>query len=310
MRKYPKVRTVGHRDLARLLTGHVVVQEKVDGSNLSFGVDPTGRPFIWSRTQELTPLAPVKMFAEAVEAINPLFNLLKRGTTLRCEYLQKPKHNVLAYDRVPKKHLVLYDLEIYNSEADVWVMQDSRALLESTALMLGIDVVPEFYRGTFPSDFGLPALVETWHNKESFLGGPKIEGVVIKNYEQTDERSGAPYLVGKSVRAEFKEEHTHKIRLDKPEPASSIGARYGGPARWRKTLQYLTEMGAITGSMEDMPALMHRVREDVATEEADSIRNALYKTYEKKVLGATTKGLAEWYKQVLEDEFTDGGSGI
>jgi hypothetical protein len=304
MKKYPKVRTVGHRDIANLLVGEVVVQEKVDGSNFSFGTTREGKLFAWSRTQELDLDKPDGMFAAAVEHVKECAPALKRGVICRCEYLQKPKHNVLAYDRVPKNHLVLYEIENVDAQGNVIQITD-RDSLELTAVGLGIDVVPELWRGEIGPD-AFPNLVKNWHLTDSFLGGQKVEGVVIKNFHQTDERSGATYLVGKVVRPEFKEVHKHQVKLDKPDPVSIIGARCGGPARWQKAVQALTEKGELTGSMEDIPKLMRYVQLDVATEEEDDIKEA----YRKNVLGCTTKGLPEWWKQKLAAEYTDGGAGI
>jgi hypothetical protein len=315
MKKYPKVRTVGHRDISNLLVGPVVVQEKVDGSNFSFGRGLNGKLFAWSRTQELDLEKPDGMFAAAADYIKSLDSYIPDcskdclGVIYRCEYLQKPKHNVLAYDRVPKNHLVLYEVEYLRAPDVIENLGMDRGLLDSVANMLQIDVIPEFWRGEIGPD-AFPNLVKNWHLTDSFLGGQKVEGVVIKNFNQTDERTGATYLVGKVVREEFKEVHKHQVKLDKPDPVSIIGARCGGPARWRKAEQALKERGELTGSMEDIPKLMRYVQLDVATEEEDDIKEALWKLYRKNVLGCTTKGLPEWWKQKLAAEYTDGGAGI
>jgi hypothetical protein len=272
---------------------------------------PNGDVFAWSRTQELRLSGAEKMFAPAIEHVKKIALRIGCGMIVRCEYLQKPKHNVLAYDRVPKNHLAIFQIDFFEGDLSGPESIYNHGLLKEYAELYEIDVVPQFFAGTLgdmPDTFA--EAVRGLHNLESFLGGPKIEGVVIKNFGQTDERTGATYLVGKVVREEFKEVHKHQVKLDKPDPVSIIGARCGGPARWQKAVQALTEKGELTGSMEDIPKLMRYVQLDVATEEEDAIKEALWKLYRKNVLGCTTKGLPEWWKQKLAAEYTDGGSGI
>src|SRR6267142_6345300 len=106
---YPKIYNLGHAAILDLLDGDVVVEEKVDGSQFSFGllydtrplVEPAFRLFFRSKEAIIEPEAPPKMFARGVEAVKAIAHLLTPGFVYRGEYLQKPKHNVLAYDRIP-----------------------------------------------------------------------------------------------------------------------------------------------------------------------------------------------------------------
>jgi hypothetical protein len=308
MNKYPKVRTVGHRDIADLLIGPVVVQEKVDGSNFSFGKDPDGNLFAWSRTQELDLAKPDGMFAPAVEHVKAIESRIGPGTIIRCEYLQRPKHNVLAYDRIPKNHLVLFQIDFFEHVLDGQESIYNHGLLTEYAEIYDIEAVPQIFAGDIHKEClgNWKGMVDNWLIQESFLGGQKIEGVVFKNFGQTDERSGAPYLVGKIVREEFKEVHRHQVKLEKPDPVSSIGARLGGPARWQKAYQHLAETGQLVHGMEDVPKLLRRVQVDVEMEEEDTIKEALYKLYRKQVIGNSSRGMAEWYKSRLQ-QITTGG---
>lgn len=309
MKKYPKVRTVGHRDIADLLVGHIVVQEKVDGSNFSFGKDPDGNLFAWSRTQELDLVKPDGMFAPGVEHVKKIASRIGNGMIIRCEYLKSPKHNVLAYDRVPKNHLVIFQIDFFEGDLSGQESIYNHGLLTEYAELYEIDVVPQIFAGDIHTE-GLgnwKGMVNNWLIRDSFLGGQKIEGVVFKNFGKTDHRSGTPYLVGKVVREEFKEVHKHQIKSEKPDPVGVIGARLGGPARWRKAVQHLTETGQLVGGMEDMPKLMRRVQIDVEEECEQEIKDALYKLYRKQVIGCSTRGLAEWWKAILAEEFIHGG---
>lgn len=311
MKKYPKVRTVGHRDINMLLVGTVSVQEKVDGSNFSFGKAADGKPFAWSREQVLDISEPDRcgMFAPGVRHVVSILDQVQPGWIFRCEYLQRPKHNVLAYSRVPRNHLVLFETERVNG--DYYANRgECHTEMRGFAEMFDIDVVPLFHFGPLTLDdlsrSNPDSLRNQWFARESFLGGPRIEGVVIKNFYQTDTRSGATYLVGKVVQDSFKEQHQHQVKSEKADPIEEIGRRYGVPARWRKAVQYLRDNQLLSYEMEDVPKLLSRVRKDIEEECEQEIKDALWKLYRKNVLGNTTKGLAQWYQQQLEHPITAG----
>jgi hypothetical protein len=109
---YPSIYNFGHKAICDLLKHDVLVEEKVDGSQFSFGVfktvgedDPDITAPVMLRVRSkgavMHPDAPEKMFTKAVESVKEREHLLTLGWTYRGEYLQKPKHNALAYDRVP-----------------------------------------------------------------------------------------------------------------------------------------------------------------------------------------------------------------
>lgn len=97
---YPSIFALGHRAIAELTNFPVHVQEKVDGSQFSFGVFD-GEIRVRSKGAEMYPEAPEKMFQKAVDTVKALQDILIDGFTYRGEYLAKPRHNTLAYDRTP-----------------------------------------------------------------------------------------------------------------------------------------------------------------------------------------------------------------
>ena len=171
LHSYPSIYALGHRYLGHIFDDVVVVQEKIDGSQFSFGL-LDGELQCRSKGQQLVIDAPEKMFSKAVQTVVGLKDRLTPGLTYRAEYLEKPKHNTLAYQRVPQGHLIIYDVmlgeEDYCSPAEVlWL-----------ASCLGLEIVPTYYEGTVPSmDFLQGCLTH-----QSILGGTTIEGVVVKSY--------------------------------------------------------------------------------------------------------------------------------
>ena len=107
---YPSIFNLGHKALRELFERPVNVEEKVDGSQFSFGVTEEGELKIRSKGKEMVVEAPEKMFAGAVETVKGLKDRLHPGWTYRGEVLCKPKHNTLQYGRVPKGNVILFDV--------------------------------------------------------------------------------------------------------------------------------------------------------------------------------------------------------
>ena len=303
---YTKVLTLGARGTERALVGPVVVQEKVDGSQFAFGVDADGNIGCRSHHQQLSLDAPTKMFAPAVE------HVLKMGQVLRglslvyggecwfyCEYLQKPKHNTLVYERIPKNHLVLFDADVV-----AWV---GRKNLIDFADQLEIDVVPELHRGEITVD-DLKALLTT----PSFLGGQTVEGLVIKNYNELIAIGGRTYPVFcKLVNEEFKERHQKdwKKRSSKGKLEDYLES-FCADARWIKAVQRMREDGTLEYQPRDIGTLVKLVQADIREEEIENIKEELYKLYIGDITRTAVRGLAEWYKaQLFSRRLLEGTNG-
>lgn len=286
---YPTVYQIGHKAIANIFSGPVVVEEKCDGSQFSFGLID-GELMCRSKGKQLILDAPEKMFSKAVQTVRELAPLLHPGWTYRGEYLEKPKHNTLAYDRVPARNIIGFDicpgLEEYLSP------NEKRAEFER----LGLECVPLLYAGTVDSLEMFNGFLE----RVSILGGCKIEGVVVKNYSLfTMEKKAA---MGKYVSEGFKEIHAGEWKKSNPAQADIVETlidRYKTPARWAKAAQHLAEAGTLDGSPRDIGSLMIEVPADVEKECEDEIKEFLFNHFWPKVRRGITAGLPEWYKQEL-----------
>lgn len=291
---YPKVYALGHPAISELLLEPVVVQEKIDGSQFSFG--RFGEELkIRSKGQEMHPDAPEKMFNKAVDYVKSISDKLIDGWTYRCEYLSKPKHNVLAYGKTPLNYLVLYDI---NNDEEAYHVYQS-VFLEASRL--GIDAVPLLYEGMLDKQEILAEFLE----RTSILGGQKIEGVVVKNYARFGKDKKA--LMGKYVSEAFKEIHKDEWRLANPTSGDAIEGiikKYRTPARWNKAVQHLKERGELEQSPRDIGKLIKEARRDLIAECEPEIKEDLYKWAIGRIERASTAGISEWYKQqLLEKQF-------
>lgn len=286
---YPTVYALGHSAIRDIFSGPVVVSEKIDGSQFSMAI-LDGELVCRSKGKELVLDAPEQMFLPAIETARSLD--LHPGWVYRCEFLSKPKHNTLAYSRVPAKGLIVYDIGVALEEylRHEWVWQEAERL--------GLEVVPLLLDGTVAGMASLDELLE----RNSILGGTKIEGVVVKNYGLfTPEKKVA---MGKYVSERFKEVHSADWRLRNPAKADLVQRlieEYHTEARWEKGVQHLREMGMLEGSPRDIGVLIREVPADVRQECEQAIKDALFAYAWPMIQRGIVRGLPEWYKRRLAE---------
>lgn len=297
---FPKILHIGDKQIASLFDGPVEITEKVDGSQLGFGKE-YGQLFVRSKGKEQDLDNPDKMFVDAVEYIKTIKDRLPDNYAFYGEYLQKPKHNTLAYDRIPKNHIALFGVydyetkEFYNYEA-----------IKTWAEILGVDAIPMVFQGMATPDMVLPLVKD----RVSYLGGQNIEGVVVKAYKPWMFLNQIPLTVmsGKYVTEAFKEVHhknwkaenTGKGRLE------VAALQYRSEARWNKAIQHLRDAGELTGTPKDIGPLIKEVKRDVIEEEKEAIKAELWSIFGEQFTKAATDGLPQWYKEKIVKGEVDG----
>lgn len=291
---YPRIYALGHKAIAELFFDDVLVEEKIDGSQFSFGRFE-GELKCRSKGCQLNVDYPEKMFSLAVENAKGLD--LKDGWTYRAEYLQKPKHNALAYDRTPIKNLIIFDIN--SNEEEYLTYEDKKREAER----IGLEIVPILHFGKITN----PEMLLSFLERTSILGGQKIEGVVAKNYNRFGKDKKV--LMGKYVAEAFKEVHGSEWRKDNPSPTDVIQSlilALKTPARWNKAIQHLREKGKITDSPRDIGELIKEVHIDVDKECVDEIKDRLYRYAIPHIKRGIVSGLPEWYKEeLLKRQFVD-----
>lgn len=296
---YPKVYNLGHAAIAEILLDEVLVEEKIDGSQLSFGKFNSPDGFYLaarSRGAVINTIAPDNMFKKGIETALDLFDSLNEGWVYRGEYLAKPKHNTLCYNRVPAKNFILFDV---NTGLEQYLSYDEK---QAEARRLGLEVVPIIYQGRVESIDHFRSFLDSI----SILGGQKIEGVVVKNYSRFSRDSKA--MMGKFVSESFKEVHQGDWKDRNPSSKDFIALianKYTSSARWEKSVQHLRESGQLEDSPRDIGHLIHAVPKDILEECQEEIKDELFKFAWKQVSRCVTRGLPEWYKEkLLQRQFT------
>jgi hypothetical protein len=286
---------LGHKAVRELLNHPVQVQEKVDGSFFAFGYYPDEYPDepikIRSKGAVMNVDAPMAMFKLGAETVKALLPKLHPGWQYRGEFLAKPKHNTLVYERAPKMNVILFDIL---TEDEEYLEYPS---LAAEADRLGLEVVPQLYEGMVTSAEQLRQYLD----RTSLLGGQQLEGVVVKPIVplfSIDKK----LLMGKFVSERFKE--AHRLSWGESNPTSGdiiakLQEAYRTPARWMKAVQHLREAGTITDSPRDIGPLLQEVQKDVGMECKEEIMKALWKWAWPHVSRGLTRGFPEWYKEQL-----------
>ena len=297
---YPSLYTIGHSAVANIFDGEVIVEEKVDGSQISFGL-MNGELMMRSKGAAINVVAPEGMFARAVEYVTSIQDKLRPNVVYRGEYLAKPKHNVAAYNRTPQNYIVIFDV---TPAIETYLSPDEKA---AAAAELGLETVPVFFRGKISSPAELRALLE----RESFLGGQKIEGVVIKPANYDLYGRDKKVLIAKFVSEAFKETHAktwsaeHGTKGGK-DIIALIGTQYTTQARWQKALMRLEEAGKLEHSPRDIGLLIKEVPPDIEKECAEEIKQSLWEWAWPQIRRMVVKGAPEWYKEeLIKRQFAD-----
>ena len=297
---FPKILHIGDKQISSLFDGEVEITEKVDGSQFGFGKE-NGTLFCRSKGKEQDLDNPDMMFIEGVEYVKTISSLIPDNFTFYGEYLQKPKHNTLAYDRIPNHHIAIFG--VYNQETKEFYDYDT---ITKWAETLKVDAIPLLFRGQASPEMVLEMVKE----KVSYLGGQNIEGVVVKAYKPWMFLGQIPLSVmsGKYVTEAFKEVHNKNWKAENTGKGRLEVAisQYRSEARWNKAVQHLRDDGTLSGTPRDIGELIKEVRKDITEEEKENIKDQLWSIFKNDFLGMATSGLPQWWKEKLVLGDADG----
>lgn len=289
---YGKIYGVGHAAVRDIWMKTITIEEKIDGSQFSFGVIE-GRLRIKSHHQDISDIVgPWGLFTEAIAYVRELHvkGLLIPGWTYRGEVIQKPKHNKLEYERCPKHNIIGFD--VATAEEQYLGYVDKVAAFGK----LDLECVPYYYYGIISN----PDTVKTMLDRRPLLGGRLIEGIVIKAYGVFGEDKKT--LMAKYVSEAYKE----------VKPAEGTGKdflwemieKYRTEARWDKAIQRLREEGKLLNEARDIGPLVGAIVADLKEEEGEAIKDAFFHKYWPHLGRGCTGGFAEYYKRkLLEGSF-------
>ena len=287
---FPKIMALGTKYVSSIFDEPVEITEKVDGSQFGFGMIDN-ELFCRSKGTEIdieAALAGGHMFQRAVQHAHCVKASIPPNLMLYCEFLQKPKHNMLAYDHVPRNNLVLFAaMNVVTKE------MAGHETLTSLADLLDMDIIPLLFYGMTDAKRVMGML-----DRISFLGGQKIEGVVVKNHKDIMLGDQVfPIMSAKYVSDEFKE--VHKRDWVKTDKWQEFKDSYRTEARWAKAVQHLDEAGKLEYTPKDIGTLVAEINRDIGEEGHEDILAFLWTHFSKDLLKNAVRGAPEWYKEQL-----------
>lgn len=296
---YPSVYALGHKATALIRSAVLNIEEKIDGSQFSFMKAEDGTLRYRSRKEEVYDGAP-GMFDIAIASVKERASELEPSWTYRGEFLAKPKHNTWCYERIPVGNIIIFDI---NTGHEEYLGYEDKA---REALRIGLECVPLLIEGLAGEDLSLEVLNDLL-TRESILGGVTIEGVVLKPWGYSLFGADKKALMAKYVSEKFKERNQKMFRRDgqTKDVIERIIEALRTEARWNKAVQHLAEDGKLQRAVQDIGPLINAVSEDVQKEDADWIKDMLYKEAIRAILRGTTQGLPEWYKEKLARELLE-----
>lgn len=254
--KYPRIQKHGKRTV---LSNEVIIQEKIDGANLSIWVEDDGI-HIGSRNFDVTENSDVfedaKLYVRKHEGINGYLNL-NRNHRLYGEWLIK--------------HTVSYNEDSYN-KFYLFDIQNETEFLPYNQ----VEQVATTYNILQPKTFAVGKFTVEEINK--FVGksvlGYKGEGIVIRVIPDEDDKIIGKYRRFKIVSKEFIEDNKLTFgsndRRSKDYWEMYVTNRFVNENRVRKIMLKLRDDGLIIDK-KLIPRLMTTVYQDVLTEEIITI---------------------------------------
>jgi hypothetical protein len=295
--------------------GKFMVQEKIDGSQFSFGlVDGE----VVCRSKGVVLDRNGGQFSKAVEHVHSIKQNLVPGRIYRGEYLRSKKHNVITYACEPHGNIVLFDVQLPVTDYDTgvttykWVRDDYS--IEGIAWALDVDFAPyiivdakDAWKTEWDASTYFKELAQNWMPR---LGG-KVEGFVIKPVEPVTDKYGRT-LFCKYVTDEFREVHSdgkakspHKEYPTIAELAHNIGADMCTEARFAKTVQAMRDLGVEFPNNKNIGRAVNHFVEDAWLEGRSTFMAAVeaeIDTYRKQLTTAASKGFVQYLQSLPKDE--------
>lgn len=252
--KYQHIERLGSVEVEGLLDGEVVVQNKIDGANLSVAWDPEKGVIIASRNMVIhhseKTLNPFNGAVDYILGHEGIIKLVKDGLTLRGEWLIR--HSI-SYSALKLNKFYVFDVQ--HSEA-YFHANNYIPFLENVE----VEYIPVLAKIENPT---LAALVNLVDGPDEF-GATQKEGIVIKRYDFKNKYGRTTWA--KLVSADFKEKNKMVFGATKHDPVElKLASRCVSLELVLKTIYKIKdERGEI--SIRQMPEVLGRVWYDVFSE--------------------------------------------
>lgn len=258
---------------------HVIIQEKVDGSQLTVFRDGHGELHFYNRSKPCNPKT--SAFMNAWLSIQSKKDSFREGLYYHGEAFTSRFTNTCKYDRAPKFFWMVY--EIVTQENRVLSPAEMAEVLEGTGFET-VQLIYDSERDGPVEDLQLfidCIMLDIEESKLLSSLGRTPEGVVLKVLNNGSNENGFTTTRCKYVRPVFSEmNHSKKERLPSLSDAEFIqelGKVYDTDARRQKAFQHLKEAGLWKEKLEsNIPAMIAELDADLLKEEEEQLKNLLF----------------------------------
>jgi len=302
VRTYPSIEH-GDEDTTTLNSdthkGDVIIQEKIDGSQLSIcNID--GKLHFYNKNKEIT--ATSKPFLNSYLSLVDKPHLFKKGYIYHGEAMNSIQPNTIRYEREPLYFWIIYEI----------VKDDGISLSPEQVLECIKDTGLEYIRPIFYNficakyydyvQIANKCITEINEGKiKSVLGG-KPEGVVLKALNHKKENGKIVNTRYKFVRTEFSE--MNRMRKKKlptlldTEIVDGIGDVYNVHARFQKAVQHLKEADKWKDGdiMRNQSAMVNELDIDLLKECKEDIKTMLFIRFFPQICKAARSDLTKFLK--------------
>jgi hypothetical protein len=280
-----------------------VLQEKIDGSQLSFYVNDEGKLQFFNKGKEIQRKN--RVFSKSVTMLENIVERFDAGLIYHGESVSTKTHNTAIYDRTPTYYFILYDVQ-YKESKEYMSHNDSTA----EAHRIGLEHVPAVYcnddetMAPAVKVYEIVSLMETGE-VSSFLGG-FCEGVVLKLHNFTDNNGKVFATKRKFVTNKFKERHSikkpKKIGTTKLEFLEELGSMFAVEPRFFKSYQHLRDQDLLGGSNEEkLELICTELDIDFIKENKDLVMNYMWAEFLHIFLAKTKEDYSKWYNKHLSN---------
>lgn len=348
MKKYPKIdhKTKSGVNFKPFESDcNIVIQEKVDGENFRIQITREFKPDRMPKTiytfsfgsRNVDNINKDSGFGHVIKKLDEeakfrpkdidyMFRILSKHykapihkVTVFGEYMPSSKPKKIPYNRAPKNYLAVFDIMVSNEEKYAF-LHPIDTKFDAICETLQVDQVPTLHFGNGCGMQDFIKVNETFFDKESYLGGHKIEGTVSKSYDNFLDKNGVK-MVDKSYGGEklalpmikfvqpYLQEHAYVEKMDTSTIegiAQFIGDRCITEGRVYKALTKLEFDAQTTYDRSNTKEIIKEVMNDVLVEEDASIRKMLYKEF-KSSFGKNAKKIVDTYFKLLEDRLMEDG---
>lgn len=324
-KKYPKIHRLGKEETDGILTGTVVVQEKIDGANTSIWLGEDNLLHCGTRTREITE--GFNGFVDYVNAHQGIRNFFSRNPQYRL-YGEWLVRHTIQYDETKMKKFYLFDVtEKVNETENCIECNDGQRMFDDGGKCSKCDgtgqlpkperYLPQKQVAEIAMLYGMeyPQVFGEFSNPEldairTFVGqtnlGDKGEGVVLKNLEHRDKWGN--HCHAKIVTEAFKEDNGITFGGNNKHSDTYwemyITNKYMTLPRIQKIMNKVQPEIDERLDMKHIPRITSQAYHDMLTEEIWEISKKVGTIDFKVLKRVAVKKAVQIYKDILNDSIS------